>query len=498
MSRKQPEKSLSVLLSNIRDCLASRDDASIRVALHLLCGLMSRGFNLASHAPLVAQHVVNDLDEVETLAQMLMIQLAPEDSDACYQAINALIQAINSPKESRRIRAMKTLTTLNHPELANVIDTYLRKGMSDENPFVKKATVIGAANLATVCASRREPVKKLILKAFESDDPVIVAGCISACEILKEGRMIQLVSDTHIWPIMLQLDSWSQGRALHYLKGTKEGKVRSVLEVLLKSSCPSVVFETVQYFEDEPNLAIPPLIRLIYSDPAISLHAFVILNKISEKHPDALVPYANHFLPPQVTEHTRYLSVEILGHLGNRIPSKYLLKWALHGQNCFAVHHLGALQDSTSLKVLLASAGDDIAEVAAFYAAKISDQSMLASLLELEGPRSAVIAVFSDSCQKNHELSDALLRTCIDKFSTMSREAQCEAALLAARMVKSASSEHGAQYLELCIASSNQDVSKRAKILKMMIESSNEKLANTVWATRDPPPPAPPVIFVPV
>ena len=489
---------ISQYYSSIREYLSSRDDASIEVALRLLCGLMSRGYNLSQFAPLVAQHVINEKDEVEILAQMLMLQLASSDNEACLQAVNSLYTATQSPKEARRLRAMKTITNLNHPDLVQIIDNLLQNGMSDESQYVRKATLVGSAKLVKLSEQKRPSVKKLLINALDSGDPIVISGAIYAAEMIDEINII-INSSEKLWPIMLSLDPWTQSRVLHHLRQSQKTSMKSIISILLHSQNASVVIEACQYFIDEPETIIQPLIRLLYSPPVISVHSFVLLEKISEKYPKSLSNFANHFLPPQQSEHAEHLSVKILGNIGLNCSSEFLLKWALNCNNSFAAHYIGKISSIESLKILLDKAQKPIAEISAFYTAKIINENnndvLLSSLLELNGPKSPVVAVFSDTCLKHFELGKAMIQLLLEKFNNLNRDVKNEGSLLAARLFEAHNLEIGLTYLEKCLNDNNQDVIKRAKILDMMIKSENIK--KTVWATRDPPPPSPPVIFIP-
>lgn len=490
---------ISQYYSSIRECLSSRDDASIEVSLRLLCGLMSRGYNLSQFAPLVAQHVVNERDEVEILAQMLMIQLSSSDNDACLQAVNSLYAAMKSPRESRRLRAVKTLTSLNHPDLVQIIDRLLQIGMSDDSQYVRKATLIGSAKLVKLCEQKRPAVKRQLQSALASSDTIVLSGAIFACEIINETQLIVAAADK-IWPIMLALDPWTQSRALHHLRSSQKS-TRSVTSVLLHSQNASVVIEAAQYFLDEPDVVIQPLIRLLYSPAVISVHAYVALEKIAQKFPEHIIPFASHFLPPQPCEHAEHLSVQILGHLGKSCPPDILLRWALNCGNPFAAHFLGQNGFSEAIKDLLERGNKNVSEIASYYAAKLATEeageALLASLLELDGPRAAVVAVFSDTCKTSVELGEAMIKLLMEKFGELPRDVKSEAALLAARMVDIGGDNSGRKLLDMCLSDQNQDVAKRAKILDMMVKSDNEKMRKTVWSSRPPPPPSPPVIYIP-
>ena len=490
---------ISQYYSSIRECLSSRDDASIEVSLRLLCGLMSRGYNLSQFAPLVAQHVVNDRDEVEILAQMLMIQLSPSDPDACLQAVNSLYSAMKSPREARRLRAVKTLTSLNHPDLVQVIDKLLQIGMADESQYVRKATLIGSAKLVKLCESKRAAVKRQLQNAFNSADPIVISGAIFACEIIGETQLIVAAADK-IWPIMQSLDPWTQSRALHHLRASQKS-MKSVVSVLLHSQNSSVVIEASQYFMDEPELVIQPLIRLLYSPPIIAVHAFVVLEKLAKQFPEQVAPYASHFLPPQQSEHAEHLAVRILGHIGKHCSPDILTRWALNCGNSFAAHYLGEMEAVDSIKLLLEKGQKPIAEIAAYYAVKLASgndgAALLASLLELDGPRAPVVAVFSDTCKESPELGEAMIKIVIEKYQELGRDVKNEAALLAARMIDASSNESARKLLNMCLSDSNQDVSKRSRILDMMVKSDKESIKKTVWSSRAPPPPSPPVIYIP-
>ena len=59
--------------------------------------------------------------------------------------------------------------------------------------------------------------------------------------------------------------------------------------------------------------------------------------------------------------------------------------------------------------------------------------ALLASLLELDGPRAPVVAVFSDTCKESPALGEAMIKIVIEKYDEVGRDVKNEAALLAAR-----------------------------------------------------------------
>lgn len=496
MSGKNTDDVIKQYFNNIQKCLLSNDDLSIGAALRLLCGLLSRGYSLKEFAPLIAQHVSNNCSEVEILSQMLMLQVTEDDHSSCLQAVNSLINSASSKIESKRLRAVKTLSNLGeNSELEKVIRSVLQSRINDESSYVKKAIIVGEANLVKIDEDVRGAVKKMILSAFESGDSVLISGAIFAAEIIGETEMIVKASDK-LWPVMLTLDPWAQSKALHYLLSTKQLAYQSILTILLHSQNSSVVFEAMKYFEDDIEKIVPPLIRLIYEQSVVSIHAFAELEKISRKNPKILVNYSSHFLPPQPSEAAAHLSVLILGNIGIECSS-ILRKWALNYNNQFAAHFIGKIKDIEGLIMLLKSASEPIAEIAAFYAAKNVDQFLLAQLLEFEKIKPSVVSVFTDSCKNNVAISESMMKILVSKYDELSREVKNEASLLAVRLIECSNSTISKEFLYKTGKDSNPDVLRRSKVLQIMLSSPKPQIKNAIWTTRDPPPPSPPVIYLP-
>ncbi|OHT14163.1 hypothetical protein TRFO_03224 [Tritrichomonas foetus] len=498
MSTNKAGDVISQYFSNIRECLSSRDNASIVAALRLLCGLLSRGYNLSEFAPLVVQHVISDLDEIESLSQMLLLQLTSNDGNSCLQAVNSLVEtAEKSPREVSRIRAIKTLSAFKNEDLSKIIEACLQIKIKDESSYVQKAVIIGTAHFIIQYPKKRHILKRMVSLAFETRNPVTISGILYACDLIADSTLVIPYSDL-IWSIMSLLDPLAQSRALKLLKSIPEKADKLVLNSLLHSMNASVIFEAANYYLQDPEVVVKSLIRFLFSTPAIALHAMSLLLKVAEAKPKSVAPYASYFLPPQSNEQAEFLSVNILGRVGNQCSSEYLTRWALFKSNNFAAQFIGKLGFIDGLKTLLENGSDPIAEIAAFYMAKVADDSTLASLLELEGPRSAVISVFSEVCKNNPILCELMLKLVLSNFEHLKREAITEALLLAARLFSLNNSQTSKMYFEKCLQNNDFDVSKRAKIWLSIVSSDNEKVRKVIWESKDPPPPTLPSVFIPV
>lgn len=499
---RQNEKFLQYY-SNITDCLRSKDDSSIEVALKLITGLMSRGYNLSELAPLIVNHVVNKRDEIEILAQMLIIQLTRDNKDNALIAIQALQNAAKSTNEAKRLRAIKTITNIEIPEIAPVLMQLISEMKNETSPYVRKAIILGLAKVVKLDESNRRYVKEQLNNVLQTSNPIEISGAIFACEMINETQLVSQNSD-NLWQILLELDPWAQSRALHHLRSAPDPK-ESVVSVLLHSQNAAVVIEAASYFESNPSLVIQPLIRLLYAPPVVAVHALVMLERISKSSPESIAPFCPHFLPPQPSEHSEFLSVSILGNVGRGLDKEStlrqnaidcLLRWALNSGSAFAAHALGEMGAVDALRVLLTRGRRSVAEIAAHYAAlavKAGNDALLAALLEAV-PSAPVVAVFSDSCAAAKELALAMIAALDGAFDSLARDVKCEAALLAARM---AAEPEGRALLDRCLGDSCADVARRARILDIIVRSDREEMRKTVWASRPPEKPAAPVIAIP-
>ncbi|KAH0789110.1 Adaptin N terminal region family protein [Histomonas meleagridis] len=484
MSSKAEDEVIKQYYTRIQKALKSKDKSTIKTGFYDLCALLSKGYSITEFDRLISEHVVNDKDSIEILSQMLMVYLVQTNKSSYSQANNLLFQSLNSPKESRRIRATKTLGSLADAGLIDVISSKLLNVLNDESSYVKKAAIVSLAHMATEKEVLKPVLENHIKTAFANDDQIYISGAIYACDILN---LTSLIADSHerLWSILLSLDPFTQSIALKHLISTSQPQYKPILKTLLHSPNANVVISASKYFQDDPEPIVLPLLRLLYCPDIISLHSLQLIEQITRTNPQLFKPYLTHFSPPQTSSSFTTLCINILRNVQTELSSEILLKWALYYNNQQAVHCLGEFGDKEKLLLLLRKSNLTISEISAFYLTKFIDNELLANIIEMGPTNSSIISVITDTCKDNIDAAVTMLNVIIDKFDVMNEDTKNEAALLAVRTLDCDNGNKCAKkVLELCEMDKCDGVARRANALRKMM-----KIKNAVWQTREPPKP---------
>lgn len=495
-SEEKYNDQITEIFSNIKDCLSSKDNTSIEEGLRLLCGMMSRGYNLSDFSPLIARHLINDVDENEILAQMLFAQLGTSDVDTLLTAVNTLNIGIGSPNEVKRARAVKTLTTIASRAMPDFVGDLIRVTSEDPSPLVRKAALLGSAKLVEANESKRNLVKGIIKSALRATDPTVVSAAIFTAEAINEQSLLVQNAEL-IWNRIQQLDPSAQSTALHHLRSVPN---KQVVASLLHSQNYSVVIEAVIYFEDEPSTIVMPLLALLFSDPITSVHALTVLERIAAKDPNEIISFVTYFFPPQSSPQAEHLCVQILGHAGNIIPPVGLFRWALRG-NALAAHFLGKLEETKFLQQLLREGSQEIAEISASYLTAVltkqENRILVISLAQMRPFNAPFVSIYTDICRDYQDISLQVLSELGENYSHLGRDVKSEAAFLAARLADLEGSSLANDFIQKCLTDPNPDIVQRMKQLLDLMNSDKAEVKEALWMNQDPILPAPPVLYFP-
>lgn len=486
-------------LNTIQNSLDSNEAPLIEAALNLMCYLNANGYNMQSFVPQILKYVFDSKHAISSMAQMLIIDITNgvlEEKCVCL-----LLKLIDSKNPKKRLFGLKTLANLNVQNTGYVIDVVVSRIEKEKNLLLRKVILLTLSCLAKKCSEKISSITTVIKRYMDGRNVMEVEGALEAIEILSLENLIEENYTKYsliLWNMLLKLSCKSQAIALKYLRrnGNWDHMYIGIIRLLMHSQDISVVIEASKFLMDEPEMILPPLIRLSCEQNVQTIFVYLQIEKISKSYPDVVLPYANHFLPPKDSDVFSHLSVLILTNIG---ASKFLLRWALYYNNKFAAHSLGKLKNEKALTILLKKGNEQISEIAAFYISKfIKSEDYIAKLLQFKEIRASIVSIFTDLYHDFPELSQEMLEILLNKFNNLSRDIKYEGSLLAASLINLNQSKIGYEFLQKCLVDTVDSISSNAKILQFMISSENPNIRNSIVGRREIPNPSIPTVYMPI
>lgn len=482
------DSKIAKLADTLRRGLDSSDPALVEASLDLACYLTANGYDLSPFIPRILRCLCSGA--CAAMAQMLFVDItggAPDERAVC-----ALLQLIDSRSATKRLCALKAAAHLSDSG-GGVSDIVASRIPREQSALLRKAMLLALACLAQQRSSARARVVALANRFLASGDALEAEGALGALAIIGgDGAELPRA----LWDALPALSGCAQAVALRLLRRCgADADARARAAPLLHSQSAAAVVEAARFFADDPARALPPLLRVAGAQDCSAVFALREIEAVSRAHPSAVAPYADRFLPPKASEVFAHLCVAILANVG---ACAQLLRWALYYGNAFAAHALGRIGDEDALVALLTRGKAQSAEIAAFYVAESGcRRRVVEALVRYREVRAPVVSVFTETQSEFPEHAEEMLQTLIDEYEELGRDTKYEGSLLAAARVEEVQSKRGNEFLERCEGDEADDIRDNAKILRMMIESKEQKVRALIRGKREIPKPPMPTVYIP-
>ncbi|KAI8925238.1 adaptin N terminal region-domain-containing protein [Entophlyctis helioformis] len=285
----------------------------------------------ALFADVVKNMQTEDL-ELKKLVYLYLINYAKSQPELVILAVNTFVKDSDDHNPLIRALAIRTMGCLRVERIVDYLLEPLKKGLKDEDPYVRKTAALCVAKLFDLNPGIAIDNGLIaILQDMLSDrNPMVIANAVAALTEISEASVqkdIFQITDMLLQKLLAALNEcteWGQICILNSLGGYRPRDAREAGDIVerviprLQHVNASVVLSAVKVlmiylnyqFSDELEKTIvrklaPPLVTLISSEPEIQYVALRNINLILQKRPDVLTEETRVFFtkfndPPYV------------------------------------------------------------------------------------------------------------------------------------------------------------------------------------------------------
>ncbi|KAK2951153.1 Adaptor protein complex 3 (AP-3), beta subunit [Blattamonas nauphoetae] len=203
-------------VSEIKFLLDSLEPMKEFEALKRLCAFSSKGFDVSEFFPQVVKAIITQNLDVKRLIYQFIIINSKKQPDLVLLCVDKLHKdATENNNPLIRGLALRTLSSLNAPEIIQVLAHDISKGAHDPSPFVKKAAALAIPKLVTLDESLRDTMIELIGEMLAERSTIVLGPVLAAFNIVcpSEFRLLHK-HFRNIVHVIVDLDQWSQIIAL--------------------------------------------------------------------------------------------------------------------------------------------------------------------------------------------------------------------------------------------------------------------------------------------
>ncbi|KAL2918023.1 beta-adaptin [Polyrhizophydium stewartii] len=289
---------------------------------------MTIGKDVSSLFADVVKNMQTEDLELKKLVYLYLINYAKSQPELVILAVNTFVKRVLLTNSSRisiqdsddpnpliRALAIRTMGCLRVEKIVDYLLEPLKKGLKDEDPYVRKTAALCVAKLFDLNPGIAIDNGLIaILQDMLSDrNPMVIANAVSALQEISEASVqkdIFVINDALLQKLLAALNEcteWGQICILNSLSGYRPRDVREAADIIervvprLQHVNASVVLSAVKVlmiylshsFSDELDGTIvrklaPPLVTLISSEPEIQYVVLRNINLILQKRPDVL------------------------------------------------------------------------------------------------------------------------------------------------------------------------------------------------------------------
>ena len=301
--------------------------------------------------PAVLKTLSNPYPSTRPLVYNYLLHHAEADPDTALLGINTIQKSLSDSHPRVRAMALKTMSGIQVPVIAQIVSLAIKKGVSDLSPIVRKTAALACVKCVRLDPSARPQVEEYIATLL-SDKQYYVAGAAVQAFMEICPERLDLIHPVYrrLCKMVVDIDEWGQLAILRLMtvyarkcfpRRTKKVKVKKAatqeertrdfyedrepqgededeysdveitdpdLDLFLQSTHPLLhsrnsavilaVTRAYLYLSPTNHLpnAIGPLIALLRSPQDIQQIALYNIVQVSLHQPQLFVPYTRHFL----------------------------------------------------------------------------------------------------------------------------------------------------------------------------------------------------------
>lgn len=188
-------------------------------ALKRLCSFSVKGFDVSPVFPQVVKAILTPSLDVKRLIYQFIVINSKKCQDLCLLCVDKLHKD-STENENPLIRglALRTLSSLNAPEIMQVLQHDVTKGAIDSSPYVRKAAAYAIPKLVNLDPTLKDTMIELIGTMLKDQNTSVLGPVLFAFNTIcpTEYRLIH-PNFRRIVLLLVDFDEWSQIIALEIL-----------------------------------------------------------------------------------------------------------------------------------------------------------------------------------------------------------------------------------------------------------------------------------------
>lgn len=161
--------------------------------------------------PAVLKTLSNPYPSTRPLVYNYLIHHAEADPDTALLAINTIQKSLSDTNPRVRAMALKTMSGIRIPMIAQIISLAVKKGVNDLSPLVRKAAALACVKCVQLDASTRPQVEEYVATLL-ADQQYYVAGAAVQAFVDICPHRIDLIHPVYrrLCKMIVDMDEWGQ------------------------------------------------------------------------------------------------------------------------------------------------------------------------------------------------------------------------------------------------------------------------------------------------
>ncbi|KAJ3044231.1 hypothetical protein HDV00_002909 [Rhizophlyctis rosea] len=301
---------------------------------------MTIGKDVSSLFADVVKNMQTEDLELKKLVYLYLINYARTQPELVILAVNTFVKDTDDVNPLIRALAIRTMGLLRVERIIDYLLEPLKKGLRDEDPYVRKTAALCVAKLFDLSPSiaMDNGLVAIVQEMLSDRNPMVIANAVAALAEISGASVkkdVFVVNNTILTKLLAAINEcteWGQICILNSLASYRPNDAREAREIVerviprLQHANASVVMNAVKvlmiylnYVNDEDTTKqiirklAPPLVTLLSSEPELQYVALRNINLILQKRPDVLnqemrVFFTKYNDPPYV----KYEKLEVI------------------------------------------------------------------------------------------------------------------------------------------------------------------------------------------
>ncbi|GAA6018845.1 hypothetical protein JCM8202_002255 [Rhodotorula sphaerocarpa] len=300
--------------------LASKRDFERTEGLKRVIAMMTKNLPVTSFFPLVTSLLSPSTPlQSRSLISLYIVHCASHAPELALLSINAYQKDLSDPNPLVRAGAITTLSSMQLPDIRELVGMAIQKGVRDSSWYVRRATAdaVRALYRADPTADNLAVLRPTLQVSLDGASPLTLGAALTAWEELcpTEWDLIH-PNYRRICKMLMDVDEWGQATALRilarygrsfFLDPEATGKTDPDAELALKNSeallqhlNPAVVLGVVKlhHYIGGParqQKVVKPLLRLLHGEPEIVTLALEACVLLAEQKPELFKDHLSTF-----------------------------------------------------------------------------------------------------------------------------------------------------------------------------------------------------------